>query len=559
MFKKTIVLILIIGTLVRLVGIQFGLPLWVIGDEASLIFGALKMLELHTLLPALHISEFAHVLYYTPYIPYLYIPTFVGLIAIKWLFFAGDFAQFADYLMINVDDFFLIARLYSVVFGVLTIWLVYLTTQNIFKKESVANAAAWCMSCSFLVVNFSHWARHWTPVTTFFALALYILSHPNWSVSKRYLFLALSVGIGIGINLQVAFVLVLGILWILVVDRLKISKILKTTWFWQALAIFLVGSGIAYLIWPNGFGFLSLFKNVTPGDSETHKNLGGLVQAYWFYARNFIKAEPVLLLTFVIGSLILFYRRHRVGMVIWLFILFYISTFFLVFSTADRFILVVYPFITVIAGYGFIIFYEYIFVQNKRIAQVLCVIMILSLSIPILRFDYLLYKNDTRVQAIRWIEQQLPIGSKIMVAVPLMRLSPTNEALSALQQIDSNALRTIDKAEQKLPQNFFKNKRFNAINLYTVSSNLIFHNLRDYMKENGFDYLVIDESYAHQRGINFQPKEVGEVIQIFNGSVSGINNGLSPGHETIPDGYGDGLRELFLSPSLGPNIVIVKL
>jgi hypothetical protein len=547
------------GTVVRLVGIQFGLPLWVIGDEPSLIFGALKMLELHTLLPALHISEFAHVLYYTPYIPYLYIPTFVGLITIKWLFFAGDFAQFADYLMINVDDFFLIARLYSIIFGVLTIWLVYITTRNIFKKESIANAAALCMSCSFLAVNFSHWARHWTPVTTFFALALYILSHPNWSVSKRYLFLALSVAIGIGINLQVVFVLVLGVLWILVVDRLKVTKILQSTWFWQALAIFLVGSGIAYLIWPNGFGFFGSFKKIIPGGSDTHKNISGLLQAYWFYATNFIKAEPVLLSTFLIGSLILFYRRNKVIIVIWLFIIFYISTFFLVFSTSDRFILVIYPFIAVIAGYGFVIFYEYIFVRNKRIAQVLCVIMVLGLSIPIIRFDYLLYKNDTRVQVIHWIEQQLPMGSKIMVAVPLMRVSPTNEALSALQQIDSNALRTIDKAEQKLPQNFFKSKRFDAINLYTVSSSSIFLNLRDYMKENNFNYLIIDESYAHQRGVNFQPQEVGEVIRIFNGSISSINYGLSPGHETIPDGYGDGLRELFLSPSLGPNIVIVKL
>ena len=52
--KLILVAILLLALGVRLIGIDYGLPLALVHDEPPFIFGALKMLELKTLIPALN-------------------------------------------------------------------------------------------------------------------------------------------------------------------------------------------------------------------------------------------------------------------------------------------------------------------------------------------------------------------------------------------------------------------------------------------------------------------------------------------------------------------------
>ncbi|MBI2406557.1 MAG: hypothetical protein HYV25_03170, partial [Candidatus Harrisonbacteria bacterium] len=56
MSRTTILLIFILAVafFVRIAGISYGLPMWLVSDEPPFIFGALKMMELRTLVPALH-------------------------------------------------------------------------------------------------------------------------------------------------------------------------------------------------------------------------------------------------------------------------------------------------------------------------------------------------------------------------------------------------------------------------------------------------------------------------------------------------------------------------
>lgn len=552
--KKSLAIILTAGAILRLVGIQYGLPLWVVSDEPSSIFGALKMLELRTLLPVLHQQEFLHVLYYTPYLSFLYLPSFVVLIVIKWLFFAGDAVQFRANLIMNVDSFFLIARVYSALLGVATIWLVYSMAQNLFKKHAIAIATALFMTFSFLSVNFSHWARHWTPVTALFAFAMYVLSHPDWSVPKRYIFLALTAGIGIGINLQVGFVLIYAFLWVFLVDKLRIIQIVKSRWFWQSIMIFFVGSVVAYLIWPNGFGFLGLLKNVAPA-AVSNKSISGFFLSYWFYILSFIKAEPVLLAAFIAGSIALFRHARSIVGVVWSFIIFYIATFFFVFSTTDRFILVVYPLVAMVAGYGLATVYGWIAARNTRIARVIYVTVVVFLIIPVARFDYLLYKNDTRVQAIDWTEANIPAGSKVVVFAPLMRLSTTAEALREQKDIDPLSLRSIDQVEMSLNDKLALGRKYHALNLFNIKNESFSNNLSEYINKNNYQYIIYSSFFTRDKGAVFLDNLSGERIK-FNGSWGTL---LSSGHDRIPDGFGEGYKELFSVSNFGPDIQIIKL
>src|SRR3989338_8868905 len=86
-FALTIILAL--AALLRLAGVAYGLPFWLVDDEPPFILAALKMLELKTALPFLHATDFQTILYYPPSLSYLFLIPFAPLAGAKPLFFAG--------------------------------------------------------------------------------------------------------------------------------------------------------------------------------------------------------------------------------------------------------------------------------------------------------------------------------------------------------------------------------------------------------------------------------------------------------------------------------------
>src|SRR3989344_6054151 len=133
--KWLLIYILAFAFLVRVAGIGYGLPLWLIDDEPPFTLAALKMLQLKTFLPASYLDEFRTILYYPPYLSYLYLLPFSILLGIKYLFFSGGREQFIYYLTSDLSQFFLIARFLNVVLGVLSAGLLYRVAKNIFSSE----------------------------------------------------------------------------------------------------------------------------------------------------------------------------------------------------------------------------------------------------------------------------------------------------------------------------------------------------------------------------------------------------------------------------------------
>ena len=287
-----IIIILLIALLVRLPGINYGLPLWLVGDEVSHIFGALKMVELKTLLPVLHHAEFFGVMYYTPYLSFVYVIPFILVAGLKFLFFSGTIEEFKNFSTLDVSSFFIIARMVSVGFGIATVWLVYKSAKNLFKNEYSAIFSALFLSFSFFHVNYSNIARHWTVITFFFALVLFILSK-NISTSKKILYTFITVGIAMGFNVQALFILVFAMFWLLIVDKISIQSVISKLSTWKSFLILIVLFAIPYAIWPVGYGYLS---KVSASNIDTVSQANtSLLSGFWFYLSDLFKAEPILL------------------------------------------------------------------------------------------------------------------------------------------------------------------------------------------------------------------------------------------------------------------------
>jgi len=338
--QKWLIFILALAFLIRIAGVSYGLPLWLIGDEPPFVAAALKMLELKTVLPVLHQNEFQPTLYFPPYLSYIYLIPFLAVLGFKLLFFTGTLADFKNFLLLDTSAFFLVARFLSALLGVSTIYIVYKIGLNIFKNKKAALLSATFLSLSLLHIIFSHWARHWTISLFIFSLVLYFLSHPFYSKAKRYFIASFICGIGAGMLLEITLIPSFIVFWFFFYDKLSLSKELKTKWLWSCIFIFFVIFALAYLVWPEG-AYLMKTKNDTV--AVFVKIIDSLKYGYTFYFFDFFKRETSMACLSLVGLTIGYFKFRRYFVPIILSILFYIFIFYYVFSDLNRLFLLLYP------------------------------------------------------------------------------------------------------------------------------------------------------------------------------------------------------------------------
>ncbi len=547
-----LVVIVAVAFGLRVAGSAYGLPLWLVGDETALVYGALKMIELRTIVPALHYSAFAGVFYYGPFIPYLYLGPFLATIGFKWLWFPGTFFQFKNVLLADPSALFYVARIISGIAGALSVLVVYRIAKNIFYNQAAALWSAVWLATSLLAVDYAHWARHWTILTLLLAVVIMIVTEPQWGSARRYVVAAAVVGLGMGFNVQAAFGGIFIALWVLGFERVKPLVLIKKKWFWQAIAVFVIPVVGVYFLWPRSFDFIT----VNTDKVVTVKSLGGFLQSLWFHLGNLFKAEPLLLFFSAFGLALGLIKKWRLFVVLELFSVAYLAVIYAFLQTTDRFILLLYPVAALYAGFGLTHCLSWIggYSRGLRMALgALCVLLPLGVAI---RFDFLLIKNDTRYQAIRWVEAQLPATAKIVVAAPLTRMIPTVEALTEQQFIDPGSLRSMDKALLDLPENLYPSPPRFVLNTYTITTSSWFTHLDLYLQSNRYDYLVLAPSFAAAQQMP-SLSSLG-LIEIKRWKGSWRSGLLTPGHEHLPDGFGAGMREIFSTTDFGPEMVIYK-
>lgn len=546
-YQATLITIVALAFAIRLFGINYGLPLWLIGDEPPFVTAALKMIELKTVLPFLHQNELRSTLYFPPYLAFFYIPFFSILLAIKFIFFAGDLEIFKNHIVSNPSDLFLLARSLNVILGTATIYFIYRIAKNIFKEERPALLAAALLALSPLHVYFSVFARDWVPATFLFTIAIFILSRVDRPLINKYLIAAIIAGLAFGISLIAGFIMVFTLFWYLFYEKHTLLSVFVNKALYAALLIFLALAALSIALYPYGFHFAS------------DNSIGSTTKSFYAYLTNLanflypaLLSEPILIITALLGLFFCWSDRRDWFWTSASFIFTYASILYWLYHYEYRYTIYLFPLLAILAGYGLHRITN--FLPNKKLANFVIAILLIFLAITISRFSNLLLQNDTRAQARHWVETNLPTNTKIIVFAELMRLTSTLEAKAEQQALDPASLRQVDLSENYLRTEPQASQAFHALNLYTVENQELYQNPIAYVTKHHYEYLILDHNFpennSDRRAAWLALAETGRPI---------IHFGSTDEKHLIRDGWFPNIFDLLKLKNLGPKITIYKL
>ena len=538
---RPIFLILLVALLLRLWGISYALPQFFVNDERANVYGALKMLELKTLVPAWHGEEFKKVLNYLPLPSYVYLVFLTPVIGIGYLFSgAGNFAAYQTALVLDPTIIFLAARLLIALMGTAMVLVTYQLGRRMFSSERTGLLAAIFLAVSFYHVQLSHVTRHWMPAALFLSLvwlaALAVYRRGFW---RDYLGAGLFAGLGVGANTAAAVAMIPialghllrpagGTLWGRLLDRR----------FLAAISVFLVAAAAFVILYPYG-----LTQGESPAGNgaflETKlqqlagKGIGEWLKFLGFYARLLLTYETTLFLAAGAGALLLIRSGSRelktwLGVIV-IFTLGYFTLLYLFFNIIERAILFILPLLAVLAGY--VADRTLLYVQS-RIRPTLTAAIVLHASCFMLlfawplavsfRYDYLLTRPDTRILAAEWLYANTPPDAKILADLRYLRLTNTKAGIWALEAIDPTGLRIQDRTLLAVPDERYPQPNREVLNLHFVSpdSPLRGDPAEPFSTLRGYQFFAAEYRYLDQRDLDPQSRalvEAGKLRARFTG------------------------------------------
>ncbi len=555
--KLIIISILILAFILRVLGINYGLPNFFIGDEQALIGGSLKMIELKTLIPSLHPEEF-RLLYYPPFVSYLYLLFFIPIILIKYIFI-NNFGLLKINLILNPGSFILMARFLSVLFSTATIYIIYLLSKKIFNKKTAIFSSLF-LAFSFLHIQLSHMARHW--VYDLFFCYLIILFSFYLDKKRNYFFIGLLAGLAFGTNYLSMISLIIPII-IHFFQSISFSKKIypvKSPQSGELAKGELFNRVKDKSLWIMIFTFLAIailfiflnspaFFRISVGEKSgliLSKSITSYLLSFPYYFKVLLKLETVLLITFLIGSAILFFKNKKIFSAIFLFIFFYISILYLFFHHEPRYILLILPMFCLLGGFGLSFITEKL---NKKCLVLLAFVIFFYPFILGLKYDFLLLKKDNRVLAKEWVENNLNSKDKIASYWESIKLIPSKEAIEEQEKLDPRGLRSLENNLLSLDNRLYPSPSFYVLPLHFINATKI-SDLEVYLKENNYQYFLID--YWQKEELSERQKEVinkSELIKMF-----GENNPMD-----LNGNFSDSLFHIFYLKRLGPIVEIYKL
>lgn len=538
MKDRVLWMLLALAFFLRIAGILYGLPLMVVGDEPPFVLGALQMLQLHTVIPALYPEEFQAILYYPPYISYLYLVPFAATIGVKWLLWHGTGALFSSYLLSNLSVFFEIGRAIMITLGVVSVYLVYKIAETIYQSKVAARIAAFLLATSILHIALSSVGRHWIPVSFLFLLTLFILTREHLPALKRLIFSLLVVGLGMGVSTASSLVLIPIGCWFFFLSGLSPGKVIRDKWLWGAVAMCAFLAAVPSLLYQGSqeafLGGFSLFE---------HKNIFELLLSPFHALLLTAYSEPVLIALFLSGLVSLWFVHRRWGLFAAAFFVLYIFAFYILFDFQPRFMLPIIPLYSLVAPA------LYMHLRRYRFAPLLFMMLLLVPMGGALRVSYLMAQGDTRSAARAWMLEHRAPGDKILVYGNLLRLSSDARGTAALREIDSGAVRKTDVADEAL-----NNPNVPLVlNLSNVKDDAFFAALPDYARKNGYTYAVVQERYGEKsRTDAFEALESGAIeVARFEG--------LGETSSIAESAFTDPLLYLFSGKQFGPTVSVYRL
>ncbi len=519
--------VLAASALLRLAGVGYGLPLFLVSDEEILIGGALRMAETRSLVPSLT-PVLAETLYYPTALPYIYLALFVPLVAAQWLALGfPDLGLLGLYLVHNLDGVWIAARLVSVILGSATVWLVYDLGKRISGSQVAGIAAAALMGVEFQHVLLSSLARHW-PATVF---TIWLTVWFAWRIyerptTNRYLGAAIAAGIGYGVS----YVGALGLAAVALAHVLRFGTRLFNRWF--AYLILVVAALVALfslLHWPaivrlTAGGVLPLAES---------KSLAGYLDAAYFFLIVVWYSSPVQLCLGGLGLLILARSRWPLAAIGALAPILYIAFVYQFMPIEDRYILPVVPVLAIAGGYA-----VDRLLQTGRDRQwarsLTAAVVFLVLAYPAataVQLAHLLAKSDTRELARDWIHAHLAPSTRIAYNITGLYLVSTQKSLAERQRLDPGSLRSRDRAllqygdSSDIRPKLGLEPAFHTMQIDQLDPELQEEEgLWRYLRENGFTHYAVQVlTEARSPPLLERARREGELVASFRSLDSEMN------------------------------------
>ncbi|MBI4068421.1 glycosyltransferase family 39 protein [Candidatus Kaiserbacteria bacterium] len=525
--------------LLRALGIGYGLPLTVVNDEYPFTFAALQMLDTRTFIPALYPEAFASILPYPPYLSYLLLIPFAGIIGIKMLLWNGAQDLFAASLLTDLSAFFITARLFHVILGTVSVYLLYRVAEALFRSKIAAVAAGFLLATSILHQALSMVGRNWLPVSFVFLLILFILTR-DIRKDRRYLYAFITAGIGMGISSISALALALIGLYYLCFDAKDLKQTLQDmprmivgAFAFAALAL------VPSLLWQGGNVFLGA------ATLYEQKSVLGLLMSPWSALSLTLFSEPVLTLLFLCGLVLLLARERKAFFFVSGFFLLYVGVFYTLFRFDARFLLPLLPLYALLGGYVISRLW------NRSSALLICIVLLVPLAASV-RLAYLSFQGDTREHARAWVLDNLGPSDHILVYSSALHIPTQAAAVAELRAIDPEVLRKVDEADELLKREDVPHALNNLTSLEGTS---FMQNLVLYAREHGYTYAIVEprslEGSTETKDIFAALTQNASVVAHFSGFEMETSIWESAFLEPLPN--------IFADKTLGPEIVIYRL
>ena len=486
-------LVIVIGFILRVIGVEFGKPFRYHPDEMKLVWQAGHLLDYHSWSKE------------TLFLIGVYPPFFTYVLAIAFALYRllmviiGQFPSIAaikEIYYVYPFQFHLIGRWISILAGTATIPLLYWVGKKLYGKLTGLLSAAF-LAVIFFHVRTSHFATVDVFVTFLtmvsFAFSVAILEKND---VKYY------IGAGVFAGLAAATKFNAGIVVLPLIISHFFSYFSNSTVDWKTfflkiviagvvtLAVFLIACPMPLLDFKEFWGgivgtvrFESIGK-LGSGGSFWSYFTGDQSPGYGFFHFNTLPKGlgwPIVLL-FCIGTIILLIRHKKQDFVILVFpIVLYLLVGRLNYK-ALRHLMMAIPFFLIISAETLrILTHKF----DKRAGLPIAIILFgIGIVIPqiqkSLSYDLAMQETDTRTIAKDWIESNIPAGAKIGVdefSPPLLSRLDLNLKLIS----KSPYYRHVYDEYGLVPRMFAHGKQRTAD-----------HNPTEYILNNGIEYLVLD-------------------------------------------------------------------
>lgn len=428
--NKWLVLIVILALAIRLVGLDYGLPQQFIGDEFLQVAAPLKMLNERTLVPD------PAIFYHQPlsaYVSTLGIGSYLAFQLLTGRF--ENLTEMRNFYAINSSFLLIVPRFLSAFLGTLAVLFLYLAGRDLFNRR-VGLIAAFFGAFDFLLVYINHSGRVWGYMTFFIALTLWAgVKLFNKEKLKNYLGFAGAVFLAVANHLPGIFTAV----------PILITKFsLKNKRLWLMLALIALGTIVILALSPRGLGALLIRFNVnvpvlSQAVFQAPENPAPLltevsVSERWYQPFvTLFNFSPIFFILFFIGLITLWKEdKKKFALLISFPVTYYlfIGPFF-AFGWVARALIPLSIYLVLFSAYAMDKFSGEIrkFFSIKSAP----VFFVIAAALPSIVFsswlDVKLLKEDTRVQAVNWINRNLPENSRIVV------FSQANEMLNQNREV----------------------------------------------------------------------------------------------------------------------------